>query len=106
MDRRDGKAAVCCTERSFWPNLILFKKSELYTNNQAAISTCEGLIESNKGKLKVPMLSVPAVQKEFMAMCVWVHAVEENWQVNLLKPAVKSDSSYEFKISGRSIYYA
>ena len=76
--------------------MILFKKSELYTNNQAAINTCEGLIDSNKGKLKVPMLSVPAVQKEFMAMCVWVHAVEENWKVK-----INLDPTTDLRISPR-----
>ena len=85
MDRKNGKADVCCSKKRLFRNLNALYKSDFYNEAEDYQETCQSLLDENQDD-KSTALPKKLLKKKniklFMSMCVWLQLQEDDEEVS------------------------
>ena len=81
MDRKKGKASVCCSNKDLLKNLDALYKSDFYSDAEDYQETCQALFDENQDDKSTQLpkkLLKKKNKKRFMSMCVWLQLQEDD----------------------------
>ena len=76
--RQGGKAHVCCSPKSLWKELKVFKKTSLFKESEETLDICKTLLAENQADkaTKYKKLKSKKNKNKFIRMCMWLQLSE------------------------------